>query len=324
VRRRNGETICPPPKVEVAADPGDRQPGIPSKSVGCKEGATARPTPHRGEEVRCYADIHRTGKNSEGYKITFSFDGKKFKHSDSPADMPLGNGDRLYVDTIPIIHTDAFIQLLRRGVEVYCLRRLTLFKKVRGELKLPKTTRGDIKVLMHIGDKGFRRVDEDFLVMRRFITVFRSLQRTHQRLENMTKAVSEVERRVLKTLISVTRRQVEELAKEIVNEARRRCPFFNRVVEGLRIDESLTAKEALAELMTYIDITYSWTKIRNYLGLWKRDKKRRYHRSSAARKALERLTVSIKKTSNITSKDLEDTLKTIWLTLKTQKTGPSA
>jgi hypothetical protein len=38
--------------VEVAADPGDGWLGIPSESVGCKEGATARPTPHTGKGVK--------------------------------------------------------------------------------------------------------------------------------------------------------------------------------------------------------------------------------------------------------------------------------
>jgi hypothetical protein len=32
---------------------------------------------------------------------------------------------------LPVQHTDGAIELLRRGVEVYYLRRLTLLKKVR-------------------------------------------------------------------------------------------------------------------------------------------------------------------------------------------------
>jgi hypothetical protein len=54
----------------------------------------------------------------------------------------------VFVDVLPLQHTDDAIGLLRRGVELYCLRRLTLIEKKRGELKLPKTTRGDIKALI--------------------------------------------------------------------------------------------------------------------------------------------------------------------------------
>ena len=50
-----------------------------------------------------------------------------------------------------------------RGVEVYYLRGLTLLEKARGELKLPKSARGDIKALMSIEERWFRRVTEDFL-----------------------------------------------------------------------------------------------------------------------------------------------------------------
>jgi hypothetical protein len=53
------------------------------------------------------------------------------------------------MDTIPPQHTDGAIELLRRGVEVYYLRRLTLLRKMCGELRLPKSARGDIKALMN-------------------------------------------------------------------------------------------------------------------------------------------------------------------------------
>jgi KaiC/GvpD/RAD55 family RecA-like ATPase len=49
------------------------------------------------------------------------------------------------MDTLPPQHTDGAIELLRRGVEVYYLRRLTLIEKMRREHKLPKSARGDIR-----------------------------------------------------------------------------------------------------------------------------------------------------------------------------------
>ncbi|MEM4303031.1 MAG: hypothetical protein QXQ70_03930, partial [Candidatus Caldarchaeum sp.] len=40
-------------------------------------------------------------------------------------DVPAGAGDELFVDTIPVELTDGFIELLRRGVRVFYVRRLT-------------------------------------------------------------------------------------------------------------------------------------------------------------------------------------------------------
>jgi hypothetical protein len=58
------------------------------------------------------------------------------------------------MDTLSVQHTDRAIELLGRGVEVYYLRRLTLIERVRGELRLPKSARGDIKALMKIERGG--------------------------------------------------------------------------------------------------------------------------------------------------------------------------
>jgi len=41
---------------------------------------------------------------------------------------------------------------------------------------------------MTIGERWFRRVTEDFLVMRRMITAYRSLLKTHQQLLNKSKS----------------------------------------------------------------------------------------------------------------------------------------
>jgi hypothetical protein len=60
------------------------------------------------------------------------------------------------MDTLPVQHTDGAIELLGRAVEVYYLRRLTLIERVRGELRLPKSARGDIKALMSIEERWFR------------------------------------------------------------------------------------------------------------------------------------------------------------------------
>jgi hypothetical protein len=272
---------------------------------------------------RFFCDVHRRARNGEGYRITFTIDGVTFKHVDGFAEIPVRAGDKVFVDVVPLQHTDGAVELLRCGVELYCLRRLTLIKERREELKLPKTTRGDIKALMSIDERWFRKLSEDFLIMRRMISAYRSLLRSRQQLENKCKALSEAEKHTLKPAIKALENQMDEMAKQIAEEACRRYPAYNNLVEVLGIDGNLQAMEALAELMTYIDLTYSWTKIRNYLGLWKRDRKNRYHKSKTARQALERLTITIK-AHRMKGRDLEEALKTIWTTLRTQKTGPPA
>jgi hypothetical protein len=272
---------------------------------------------------RFFCDVHRRARNGEGYRITFTIDGVTFKHVDGFAEIPVRAGDKVFVDVVPLQHTDGAVELLRCGVELYCLRRLTLIKERREELKLPKTTRGDIRTLMSIDERWFRKLSEDFLIMRRMISAYRSLLRSRQQLENKCKALSEAEKHTLKPAIKALENQMDEMAKQIAEEACRRYPAYNNLVEVLGIDGNLQAMEALAELMTYIDLTYSWTKIRNYLGLWKRDRKNRYHKSKTARQALERLTITIK-AHRMKGRDLEEALKTIWTTLRTQKTGPPA
>jgi hypothetical protein len=129
--------------------------------------------------LKFYADVHKTKKNDEGYRITYTTDGKAFRHVDSFSEIPAGPVDKLFIDTLPPQHTDGAIELLGRVVEVYYLRRLTLLKKMRSKYKLPKSARGDIKTLMNIEERWFRRVTEDFLVMRRLITAYRTMTRTH-------------------------------------------------------------------------------------------------------------------------------------------------
>jgi hypothetical protein len=220
--------------------------------------------------LKFYADVHRTKRNGEGFRITYSTDGITFKHIDSFSEIPAGPGDKLFMDTLPPQHTDGSIELLRKGVEVNYLRRLTLIGKTRREHKLPKTTRGDIRSLMSVEEGCFRRVTEDFLVMRRMILAYRSLLKTHQQLLNKYRALSEAEREVLKPAISSIEKQLEEMAKKITEEAGKRYPAYNVLLEGLGIDGSLAGREALAELLTYADfVNSSLRELKKLLGLYK-------------------------------------------------------
>jgi CRISPR/Cas system CSM-associated protein Csm2 small subunit len=203
-------------------------------------------------------------------------------------------------------------------VEVYYLRRLTLIEKVRREHRLPKSSRGDIKVLMSIEERWFRRVTEDFLVMRRMILAYRSLLKTHQQLLNKYKALSEAEKEVLRPVIKSLEVQMEEMARQIAEEAGRRYPSYNGLVEVLGIGGRPSALESLVEVFTYAEWS-SWCRVRNYFGLWDRDGKTHYHKTKA-RNALETLTLSIKG-YRINGRDIEEVLKTICLNLKTRKAG---
>ncbi len=288
---------------------------FPAKGAADGGCASADKAQAPGEGVKIYADVHRTNKNGEGYKITYTMDGVVFESTDKPENILARKGDRVFVDTIPIAHTDGFLRLLDRGVEVYYLRRLTLVAKKREELKLPKTTRGDIKVLMSLEETWFRRVSEDFLVMRRLICTHRTTMRVRQQLLNKAKALSDREREALKPAIKAVEKQMEELANQIAVETSKRYPAYNILVEKLGIDGNTTAMEALAEVLILPEWR-SWRRTKNYFGMWKRDRKTYHHKSKTARQALERLTLSIKG-HGIRGRDLKEVLKTIWLTRKT-------
>jgi hypothetical protein len=150
--------------TEVVAAPAPGSLKTTNLTEGAGDGFGCLPSPDKahapmGKGVnRFFCDVHRRARNGEGYRITFSVDGITFKHVDGFGDIPAKSGDKIYIDTLPLQHTDGAIGLLRRGVELYCLRRLTLIEKKRGELKLPKTTRGDIKALMSIEEQWFRKL----------------------------------------------------------------------------------------------------------------------------------------------------------------------
>jgi hypothetical protein len=65
---------------------------------------------YRGRALKFYADVHRTKRNGEGYRITYTTDGKKtFRHADGFSGIPAGPGDRLFMDILPVQHTDGAI-----------------------------------------------------------------------------------------------------------------------------------------------------------------------------------------------------------------------
>jgi hypothetical protein len=273
--------------------------------------------------LKFYADVHRTKKNSERCRITYTTDGITFKYIDSFGEIPAGPGDKLFMDTLPVQHTDSALELLRRGVEVYYLRRLTLLKKIRGEHKLPKSTRGDIKALMNIEERWFRRVTEDFLVMRRMIVAYRTMTRTHQQLLNKYRALSDAEKEVLKPVIKSLEVQMVEMARMIAEEAGKRYPAYNRLVGEMDICGNIKAQEALAELIAYLDPSKGFRKTSNLLGLFKPIRGRRKIYSGHLRRALQRLTVSANniRTRQLTTKMEKEMLSRVWRMYRQEALG---
>ncbi|GBC71866.1 hypothetical protein HRbin02_01655 [Candidatus Calditenuaceae archaeon HR02] len=264
--------------------------------------------------VRFYCDVYRK-KDGSGYRITYTTDGEDFRYTDSPTEIPVGRGDQVFMDVLPIIHTDGLIELLRRGVEVYYLRRLTMIKKTREKLGVKsKSAKTDIRVLMAIEDKWFRRVDEDYLVMRRVVSTFHSLQRTLQQYQNRVSAASEDEREDIQDLIRVTEVKIERLARRIIEEAGKRYPAYNTIIEALGISDNnhLMGRESLAELMIHLSRSTSYHGLRRFLGLFKARKGREKFYNKTARTALVRLTSAILENPKHRARDEEKLLKRIW------------
>jgi hypothetical protein len=291
--------------------------------VGCLTSPDKAQAPV-GEGVnRFFCDVHRRARNGEGYRITFSVDGITFKNVDRFAEIPATSGDKVCVDTLPLNHTDDAIELLRRGVEIYCLRRLTLIKEWREELKLPKTVKGDIKALMSIDERWFRKLSEDFLIMRRIISAYRSLQRTHQQLENKCKSLSEAERYALKPAIKALEKQMDEMAKQIAEEVGGRYTVYNKLVEELSIGGNTTAMEALAEILTYLDPSKGFRKASNLLGLFKPIRRKKKIYDGRLRQALQRLTSSANniRSLQLTARMEKEMLAKIWKTYRQETHG---
>ena len=133
--------------------------------------------------------------------------------------------------------------------------------------------------------------------------------------------MSDAERVVLKPAVSSMEKQLEEVARMIAGEAGKRYLAYNGLVEVLGVGGRSSALESLVEVFTYEEWS-SWCRVRNYFGLWARDGKTHYHKTKA-RHALETPTLSIKG-YRINGRDIEEVLKTIWLTLKAQKAGLTA
>ncbi|MEM2225668.1 MAG: hypothetical protein QXI60_11235 [Thermofilaceae archaeon] len=272
---------------------------------------------------RFYADIHRlankkrSGKNDENYHI-YSVDGENFHKACKITDIPVEHGDELYVDTVPVELTDEFIEVLRRGVKVLYLRRMSVMAKKREQLGISKTARNDVRAMMQIEPRWFFEADENYLAIRRLAAVFRSLQRTYLSYLNRARALSDAEKKILMKTVKSVEESMMETASSIVSEAERRYPCFNKVVEELGItgENHLIAREALAEITPYIERTKSFKRLKKFFGLFEAKKGVNKIYSKPARHALSRLTAAVLKNTYHRARDEEQLLKRIWKTVK--------
>jgi hypothetical protein len=183
--------------------------------------------------------------------------------------------------------------------------------------------KGDIRALMKIGERWFRRVTGDFLVMRRMVLVYKPLMKTHQQLLNKYKSLSEAEKEVMKPTIKSLEVQMEEMARMIAEEAGKRYPAYNRLVDELGIRGNIKAQEALAELIAYLDPSKGFRKTSNLLGLFKPIRGRRKIYSGHLRRALQRLTASVNniRTCELTTKMEKETLSRVWRICRQEALG---
>ncbi|MEM1947527.1 MAG: hypothetical protein QW240_02150 [Candidatus Caldarchaeum sp.] len=247
----------------------------------------------------------------------YSVDGENFYKVTRITKIPAQAGDELYVDVIPIELTDEFVDMLRRGVKIFYLRRLTLFKPMYEKLGInTKSAKNDIKALMALEAKWFREVSEDFLAMRRLISAYRGLLKSHQRLANAMKALEGLGREIMETAIESVGQLMVSIANIIAEEAGNRILEYKKVVETLGIDGDnyLSVREALAEVMTCIDPRRNFRKTANFFGLF-RGNPERYN--ARARQALQRLSMSLGNTKE--AKQEKRILYTVWKTMRTHE-----
>ena len=159
--------------------------------------------------------------------------------------------------------------------------------------------------------------------MRRMVVTYRSLMGTYQQFMSKYRAVSEEERRVLRPVVKALEQQMDELAKKIVDEAGKRYPAYNRLVEELKLHDSLTGREALAEIIVYLDPSKGFRKTANLFGLFKpvRGKKKIYDRR--LRQALQRLATSTNgvRPARLTARLEKETLRRIWTFYRREARG---
>ena len=109
-----------------------------------------------------------------------------------------------------------------------------------------------------------------------------------------------------------------KLAERIAEEAGKRYPAYNKLVEGLGIRGNAGAMEALAEIITYIDANRGFVKTARLFGLFKPIRGRKKIYDGRLRQALQRLTASVNRISSphLTAKLEKQTLHRVWTILR--------
>jgi hypothetical protein len=105
-----------------------------------------------------------------------------------------------------------------------------------------------------------------------------------------------------------------EVARMIAEEAGKRYPAYNWLVDGLGVHGNIKALEALAELIPYLGQPMGLRKMINLLGLFRPVRGRKKIYSGHLRRALQRLTASENNTTSfrLTAKKEKQMLSKIW------------
>ncbi|GBC69461.1 hypothetical protein HRbin01_01159 [archaeon HR01] len=262
--------------------------------------------------MRFYCDVHRLAnksrkKTEENYHV-YTTDGVEFGKAERIADIPAKSGDELYVDVIPVELTDEFIELLRRGVRVYRLRRLDQIPNYRNGVK---SARNDVLAMMSMDTTMFKEVSADFLEMSRLASEYRevslSLKQAKQRRTNSGKQKLKDYTKDINRLKS----QKNKLARKIINLARQKHGYFNYLTKvlGINTRDSLYGKAALGILLNYVDFSRGLRKILVYVGNYY-PHHGKYNK--IVKEAAESLAMSVfKKRHEPTGKEIRQVLKTI-------------
>ena len=263
--------------------------------------------------TRFFADVHRLAdkgwkKKSEENFHVYTVDGLDFSIALRVTDIPAKAGDELYVDVTPVELTDDFIELLRRGVRVYRLRRLDKLPNYRNGVK---SARNDVLAMMSMDTTMFKEVSADFLEMSRLASEYRgvslSLKQAIQRRTNSGKQKFKDYTKDINRLKS----QKNKLARKIISLAKQKHSYFNYLTRVLGIDtrDSLYGRAALAILLNYVDFSRGLRKILVYVGNYY-PHHGRYNK--IVKEAAQSLAMSVfKKRHKPRGKEIRQVLKTI-------------
>ncbi len=259
---------------------------------------------------RFYVDVH----SRVDWKPHTVFDCERFKMVWRLSEIDAKDGDEVYVDSLPAEAYRDVIDLMKRGVRVFRLKRLDILPKLRAQINVEKTHENDAFILSTLDENFFRELHEEEVRLRMLIAEYNKLLRLLKRMRQLdcrVEGFAEARR--------IIRRAKDRLAEQIAAEAETIIPRYREVCERLGLsDNDVHGKAALADLMLNIDFNRGLRKILSYLG---RHQHNRSHYNKRIRMALERLSMSYYQRRIVRAKEQVKLLKTIRGMVASQSDG---